>query len=360
MVEESEIVCALSPLNGQFFSIENLYSYAKKVATHGKSIEYRIEENNKLVSFILFYDNNPEIFITMVWTHPEHQRQGYAKHLLSELIRENGKDILLEVHESNPAKRIYEDVGFSVQEKNGAINLMRFRKRLAVMQPYTFPHLGYFHLIDASDLFVFYDDVNYIIDGWISRNRILLEGKEFLFTIPVSNRSQNNFINETTLNINHRWLKKFRRTIEYAYKNAPYFSYIEPLVISVLSKAHPSISELAIDSIVQIFSYLDIPFNYTRSSTFSPETKGIERSDRLIAITKKAGYQGYVNSPGGASLYSKDYFMSRGIDLSFIKSGQNKYKQYSNEFIPGLSIIDILMFNDPSEIRRYLKEYKIT
>jgi len=71
--------------------------------------------------------------------------------------------------------------------------------RISIMQPYIFPYLGYFHLIEASDRFIFYDDVNFIRKGWINKNKILLNGNDFTFTVPLSKASQNKLINQINL-----------------------------------------------------------------------------------------------------------------------------------------------------------------
>ena len=213
MIEQNEIVSSLAPLNGVYFNIPNLNDYAAKILTLGKSIEHRSEHTNKLVSYVLYYDNGPDVFISMVWTNPEWQGQGYAKGLLRQLIHSSHKDVRLEVHKDNPAVHLYEDFGFVFTEQSGDIYNMCLKKRIAIMQPYVFPYLGYFHLIEASNLFVFYDDVNYITRGWINRNRILLNGKDFLFTIPVSKASQNKLINEITLAIDDTLLAKFKYTL---------------------------------------------------------------------------------------------------------------------------------------------------
>ena len=360
MIGQNEIVSSLAPLNGVYFNIPNLNDYAAKIATLGKSIEHRSEHTNKLVSYVLYYDNNPEIFISMVWTHPEYQGQGYAKGLLKKLIHSNHKDVRLEVHKDNPAVHLYEDLGFCFTEQSSDICNMCLQKRIAIMQPYVFPYLGYFHLIEASNIFVFYDDVNYITRGWINRNRILLNDKDFLFTIPISKASQNKLINETFSSVDEVWRNKFIRTISQGYRKAPYFSQVESLITSVFSENHRSISDLAISSVAKTYEYLGIPFNYTKSSDCSPETRGLDKADRLIEIAKKQGYKRYVNAPGGVSLYTKEYFEANGIELSFVKSIPIQYTQHSSTFVPWLSIIDILMFNDPTVIKGFLKSYQLT
>ncbi|MCZ2126839.1 MAG: WbqC family protein [Anaerolineales bacterium] len=236
---------------------------------------------------------------------------------------------------------------------------MHLKKFIAVMQPYLFPYIGYFHLIDASHLFVFYDDVNYITNGWINRNRILLNGKDFLFTVPISKASQNCLVNETALAINDSWKKKFQQTMRQAYGKAPYFSQVESLVCDAFAQDYDSVSDLAIRSVVNVYQYLNLPFNYVKSSVCSPETKGIGKAERLIAIAKQQGYHSYVNAAGGKALYDKEFFRNHGIELGFIESASVQYKQFSNPFVPSLSIIDVLMFNDPKSVQTLLKSYAI-
>jgi hypothetical protein len=232
--------------------------------------------------------------------------------------------------------------------------------RLAIMQPYLFPYLGYFQLIDASSRFIFYDDVHYITSrGWINRNRILVNGRDFLFSAPVTHASHRALINETTLAIDDRWRGKFKRTLESAYRRAPHFAEVEPLVTAVLAAGHDDVSELAIHSITAVLDYLQLPFAHTRSSICAPDTRGLGRAERLFAIIRSEGYSRYVNSAGGEGLYSKAEFAAQGIELRFLHSGEIGYRQFSDPFVAGLSIIDVLMFNAPSVVRGFMKQYTL-
>ena len=228
---------------------------------------------------------------------------------------------------------------------------------VAIMQPYIFPYIGYFHLIEASSIFVVYDDVHYIRRGWINRNRILNNDQAYLFTVPVSKASQNRLIYETPLAIDSKWQDKFYKRLTYSYRRAPFFPDVLELIYSVFGKACTAVSDLAIESILAVYEYLGIPVNLTKSSICSPNSKGIGRADRLIQITKSLEYDAYVNSPGGKQLYMKDYFFSKGVMLAFVKSKPIEYKQYSERFVPWLSIIDVLMFNDRKRVKDFFAEY---
>ena len=229
--------------------------------------------------------------------------------------------------------------------------------KLGIMQPYIFPYIGYFHLIQASSLFVFYDDVHYIKSGWINRNRIINQDTDLLFTVPLSKSGSNKLIKEIAPAFDFKWKDKFYKQLVHSYKRAPFFESAIDQVMSPFCREYADITDLAIESILAIYSYLGIEFEYTKSSICAPETRGMDKADRLINITKHLGYRNYVNAPGGKELYSKEYFLNQGVNLSFIQSNTIKYKQYSEHFVPWLSIIDIIMFNGKDTTIKFLESY---
>jgi len=233
--------------------------------------------------------------------------------------------------------------------------------KVAIMQPYFFPHIGYFQLIKAVDLFVIYDDVNFIKQGWINRNKILISGKEFLFTLPLKDASSFTTIRETKVNypayIN--WKGKFLKSLEQSYKNATYFEVTYKLIESVLNKDCISIADFANESFISISTYLGLKTSFQCSSINYSDTKILDRESRLISIIKTNEANVYINAIGGQSLYEKDSFAQFGIKLNFIKSNPLKYKQFEKEFVPFLSIIDVLMFNNPEEINVMLDQFEL-
>jgi hypothetical protein len=232
--------------------------------------------------------------------------------------------------------------------------------KIAVMQPYLFPYIGYFQLINAVDKFVFYDDVNFIKRGWINRNRILVNNNDYMFTVPLNKISQNYTIGETNINLERfeSWSDKFHQTVRQNYKKAPYFNEVSELINKVLNTKCTSISELAIASIVVVSKYLELKtVFYSSSNRF--KNKDLERQDRLLDICKKENAKHYINALGGEELYNKESFKAKGIELSFIKTLPIEYKQFSNEFIPWLSIIDVLMFNSVENIKVMLDKYEL-
>lgn len=230
-------------------------------------------------------------------------------------------------------------------------------KKIAIMQPYLFPYIGYFQMIAAVDVFVLYDDVNFIKKGWINRNRILLNGSDHMFTISLEKASQNRLICDTRIGASSSDLRKIIMTMELAYKKAPFFDEVMPLIEDVLTTPYEYIHELASESIRAFCDYLEIETKIKFSSN-QFNNIDLKKGDRLIDICLQEGIFDYVNAPGGMEIYSKDYFAERGINLSFIKAKPIEYKQFDNEFVPWLSIIDVAMFNSKKDIKRFLSEYE--
>ncbi|MEM8617470.1 MAG: WbqC family protein, partial [Pseudomonadota bacterium] len=183
---------------------------------------------------------------------------------------------------------------------------------VAVMQPYVFPYIGYFNLMACASHFVLYDDVNYIKQGWISRNRILNNGNPLTFSVPISQGSSNSQINEVkTVNL-ERFKKKFLKTLEQAYAKAKYYDVGYEYVDEILGSGENTISNIARLSITYVSEILEMNCKIYESSKYFSETRGAGRSERLINITKKLDCSTYVNSANGSSLYDKKQFECSG------------------------------------------------
>jgi hypothetical protein len=342
---------SLELINNIHFHIPDLNEYADKVLRFGEALVKR-NQSNKLYSYVLYYNNGPEIYISMVWTDPAFRGQGIAKYLIQKLINSTHKEITLEVDTSNAAKYLYTSLGFIKYQQEGTSLFLRYPRRLSIMQPYVFPYIGYFHLIESTDEVVFYDDVNYIRRGWINRNRILVNNSDFL-------SSQNKLISEVKPLRDSQYKSKLLSQLKYSYSKAPYYKDVIKLIEKVMTENYSSIADLAINSIISVYRYLDKDIIWTKSSISFPETKGIDKADRLIQITKKKGYKNYVNSAGGKNIYDKNYFTKNGVKLQFIKSNSIEYRQFNNDFVPWLSIIDILMFNDKKSVEDCFAAYQL-
>ncbi|MDK9737731.1 WbqC family protein [Vibrio sp. D404a] len=227
--------------------------------------------------------------------------------------------------------------------------------RLAVMQPYLFPYLGYYQLVNSADKFVLYDDVNYIKHGYINRNNILVSGKAQRFTIAVPGMSPNKKISELSYDNN---VKKLLKTIEQSYRKAPNFEAVFSLVSEVLLDSNRTITNIAGNSIREVFDYLGVHKKFYLSSEIDND-KSLNAQDRLIEMAKFLECDHYVNSPGGRDLYSKSYFSNNGVNLNFINTLPYSYNQGAIDFVPNLSMIDVLMWNSKEDVCRLLKNYEL-
>ncbi|KAB2847252.1 MAG: WbqC family protein [Melioribacteraceae bacterium] len=231
-------------------------------------------------------------------------------------------------------------------------------KKIAIMQPYIFPYIGYFQLINAVDKFVLYDDVNFINKGWINRNRILLNGKDYLFTIPCEKASQNKLINEVEVKQEEKAVEKFLKTIKSSYNKAQFFTNVYEIIEKVFQFDKMLISEFAYKSIYSVMNYLGIEKEIVFSSK-EYSNRELKKADRLIDICRQENCTNYINSIGGKDLYDKKYFEQNGISISFLKTENIEYNQFGNPFVPNLSIIDVLMFNDKNTVMKFLNQYTL-
>lgn len=232
------------------------------------------------------------------------------------------------------------------------------KKRVAVMQPYIFPYLGYMQLIAASDSFVCYDDVNFIKQGWINRNRILLNGQPYTFTIPCKGISSNVFIHDVKVDYEKKEFASFLKTLDLAYRKSPYFHEVFPMIEDLWSLRQDSIAAMAKASLEMCCHYLDITTQFYVSSESFPGLTDLYRADRLIHIVKALKGEVYLNLSGGKTLYEKEYFHARNVELLFHRMNEIPpyLQQHSDSFFSNLSILDLMMNLSKSQIQSLLKQ----
>lgn len=224
-------------------------------------------------------------------------------------------------------------------------------------QPYFIPYIGYWQLINSVDVFVIEDDYNYIKRGWVNRNQILENGKGNFFNIELSHASQNSKINELFLSDTFQPQKKLQR-LQAAYKKAPFFEDGYALMRQILEYDNINLADFLEHCIRCICDYLGIHTKLIRSSSI-PNNSTLKREYRIYDQCKFVGADTYINAIGGQKLYSYQEFRNEGIKLGFIKTGDIQYKQFGPDFIPYLSIIDVIMFNSREAIKDILQQYTI-
>lgn len=233
--------------------------------------------------------------------------------------------------------------------------------KLAIMQPYFLPYIGYFQLMNVVDKFVVCDNFQYTKKGWINRNRYLANGKDNYFTIPIKKASNHlNIIERELATDSQKWNEIQLRKVENAYRKAPYFNEVMPLAQDCFLYKNDNLFNFLLNSIQKTKNFIGIKTEIIISSQVEKEKTILKGAERVKNICKLLSADEYYNSIGGIELYNKKDFEENGFHLIFLKTNNFIYNQFENEFIPFLSILDVLMFNSLSTIKKILRnEFKL-
>ena len=224
------------------------------------------------------------------------------------------------------------------------------------MQPYFFPYIGYFQLMNAVDKFVVYDNLQYTKQSWINRNRILANGKDDYVSVPLKKGPHYRTIKERFLS--DSWPSdrtNVLNKISGNYRRAPYFQDVYPVIEQCLICEEQNLFDFVLHSLMSVKNFLGIDTPIIISSTIDID-HGLKGGQKVLEICKSLGATTYLNPIGGVELYDKDQFKKAGIQLDFLRTGNVQYTQFNNEFVPLLSIIDVMMFNDKEAIGRFLTQ----
>ena len=227
--------------------------------------------------------------------------------------------------------------------------------KVGIMQPYLLPYIGYFQLMKAVDEYVIADNLNYIKQGWINRNRLLLNGKEFLFSLAVIGASQNKLINEVVVADDQA---KLLKTIEVNYRKAPCFAEVFPLIEKMIGCEDKNLARYLGNSLMIVADYLKFGTKFSYMSDLDRDLS-LKSQDMVINVCTIIKATEYINAIGGTALYDKDIFKQAGVDLFFLKTKEIEYKQFNNSFVPGLSMLDVLMFNSVEQTNELLEQYEL-
>ncbi|MGY4878617.1 WbqC family protein [Vreelandella aquamarina] len=229
---------------------------------------------------------------------------------------------------------------------------------LAIMQPYFFPYIGYFQLMEYADEWIIFDNIQFIDKGWINRNRILhpnIEKAWQYITVPLSKRGQFPRINEVNISPNHRWIDTIMGKLT-IYKKAPHYNETSDFIYECLSYKDENLSTMLERTLQKTAKHLDIQTFISSQSNQSWDLPKINHPGQwALEISKVKKAKKYVNLYGGSKIFQQDEFDKEKIKLEFLKPALNPYDQYRKNFIEGLSIIDIMMWNDKETIHKILK-----
>lgn len=221
--------------------------------------------------------------------------------------------------------------------------------KLAIMQPYFLPYIGYFQLIAAADVFIVYDNIKYTKKGWINRNRMLQNDKDVMFSLPLKSDSDHLDVCQRELSTDFN-RDKLLNQFKGAYRRAPYFEQTFPLIEEIVHHEHPNLFQFLQHSIVKTCEHLGITTEIRSSSDIAIDHT-LKNQDKVLALCEAVGANTYVNAIGGMELYAKETFRNKCVDLKFIQSKPFQYPQLGDAFVPWLSIIDVMMFNPHETIQ---------
>lgn len=224
--------------------------------------------------------------------------------------------------------------------------------KLAIMQPYFLPYIGYYQLIASADTFVIYDDIKYTKKGWINRNRRLQNGADAMFSLPLKKGSD-------SLDVVQRELAAdfdpgaLLNQLKGSYARAPYFSEVWPVLEQVVRYEERNLFRYIHHSVVELCAHLGISTRILSSSEVGID-RALKAQDKVLALCRTLDADTYINPIGGVELYDRDVFREQGIELKFLRSKTFEYPQFGAPFVPWLSIVDVMMFNSADDVRTHI------
>jgi hypothetical protein len=231
--------------------------------------------------------------------------------------------------------------------------------KLGIMQPYFFPYIGYYQLLNFVDQYVIYDNIEFTRKGWINRNRILVNGKDELITLPL--RKDSDFLHVRDRALSDTWpveRRKMLNRLTEAYRKATFFDSVFPLIERCINYPDGNLFRFLHHSVLETAAFVGINTPIIISSQVTIDHT-LRSQDKVLAICQALGATSYINPIGGVDLYDKEIFRSHGIALNFLQVNGISYQQFANDFCPNLSIIDVLMFNAPDKVRAFLKNFSL-
>lgn len=230
--------------------------------------------------------------------------------------------------------------------------------KIGIMQPYFLPYLGYYRLIRQVDRYIFFDTAQYMYHGWVNRNRILKPGGADwqYIRVPVKKHAQTDAIRDVQIDDAQPWRERILGQITHYKKRAPHYRVVAAWLKEVLAQDFTSIADLDVTMDVAVCAYLGIE---TPMERFSDMHLGIEPPQApdewaLNICRAMGGVEEYWNAPGGASFFHPEKYEQAGIRLRFVDATLPPYRQMGQPFVPGLSVLDAMMFCTPQEISRML------
>lgn len=229
------------------------------------------------------------------------------------------------------------------------------------MQPYFMPYIGYFQLINAVDEFILFDTPQFIRHGWIERNNILkINGDSIYIKVPLVKHERSTAILDIKINNSINWEEKILAQITHYKKKAPYYNEVTTLLNYSFEFKTESIVKLNYYALKTICDYLNITTPIKIWSEMKVEIESANAPDEwALNICKALKADTYYNPEGGLSFFDRSKYKNENIEIKFLRSTEIEYNQFSNNFVPFLSIIDLLMFCSKNEVISMMDKFKI-
>ncbi|KAA0128687.1 WbqC family protein, partial [Chryseobacterium sp. SN22] len=234
--------------------------------------------------------------------------------------------------------------------------------KVAIMQPYFMPYIGYISLIKHSDLFILFDPVQFIRHGWIERNRILKQNGGWLYIqVPLLKSSRDVLIKDCYIDHSKDWKNKILSQLQIYKKQAPYYYKVQNLIEEIFAKDFDTITALNQYALEKICLYLGFQKSFPIFSEMDMIIDLPKAPDEwaLNICRNIAGDIHYINPIGGKDFFDIEKYSDHNIEISFQKMIPVQYDQRRNGFEYGLSIIDVMMFNSPEEINIMLDQFEL-
>lgn len=216
--------------------------------------------------------------------------------------------------------------------------------RVVVLQPMYLPWMGYFGLIEQADVFVYYDDVQFVRRSWQRRNRIKIPDGDFTWLTVTVEKDFGQAINEVTLK-DDGWRDSHWKSISHSYSSTPYFDEYADDIRPVYDQPWDRLVDLDVELIERLctaFGITDTEFRYA-SELDADGTK----TDRLVNVLEAVGGDEYVSGPGAREYLDPSKFAAADIDLYWHEFEHPEYDQTHGEFVSHLSAVDLLFHLGP-------------
>jgi hypothetical protein len=231
--------------------------------------------------------------------------------------------------------------------------------KLAIMQPYFFPYLGHFALISHCEKWVVFDITKYTPKSWMSRNRVLhpKEGWNYI-SVPLTNVSMAMKTAQAEILSFAKLAPSLRGKLSHYRKKAPFYVPVEGLIGEIFAVPTDSLVALNVRALDAVCRYLGIRFDYALASELDLACPEVDHPGGWApAISRCTGATEYINPIGGRSLFRRSDFDADAIGLKFLDFGNFVYPTGPYRFEAGLSILDVMMWNDPRAIREAIASH---